>query len=203
MVNRNQKFAAGICLFVAAVYPLAAQSNTADVFGGYSYTKANPLVQLPKENMNGWIVSASGFANSWFGAGLEISGSFGHITTPSGIGAPNPAFKEYSYLVGPQFRFLNMAKVRSSFKLLLGGAFGQVNLDSATTPAQTQALGAAGISGFNQTKFAALFAVPVDVTVTKLVGIRVEPGLYLTDFSKTKQSNFRFSVGPVFRFGGR
>ena len=30
-----------------------------------------------------------------------------------------------------------------------------------------------------------------------------EPGLYLTDFSKTKQSNFRLNVGPVFRFGGR
>ena len=202
-MNRNQKIAAGIWLLVAAVYPLAAQSNTADVFGGYSYTKANPLVLLPKENMNGWVVSASGFANSWFGAGLEISGSFGHITAPSSTGAPNPSFKEYSYLVGPQFRFLNMAKVRSSFKLMLGGAFGQVNLDSSTTPAQAQALAAAGISGFNQTKFAALFAVPVDVTVTRLVGIRVEPGLYLTDFSKTKQSNFRFSVGPVFRFGGR
>lgn len=201
MVNRKQTLAAGFCLFVAAVYPLAAQSNTADVFGGYSYTKANPLVLLPKENMKGWIVSASGFANSWFGAGFEISGSFGHIN--AGNLGPNPAFKEYSYLVGPQFRFLNTAKVRSSFKLLLGGAFGQVNLDSATTPAQAQALGAAGISGFNQTKFAALFAVPVDVTVTKLIGVRVEPGLYLTDFSKTKQSNFRFSVGPVFRFGGR
>jgi hypothetical protein len=188
---------------VAAVYPLAAQSNRAEVFGGYSYTKANPLVLLPKENMNGWVTSAAGYANSWFGAGLEISGSFGHISSPSGIGAPNASFKEYSYLVGPQFRFLNKSKVQSSFKLMLGGAFGQVNLDSATTPAQSQALAAAGISGFNETKFAALFALPVDVTVTRLVGLRVEPGLYLTDFSKTKQSNFRFSVGPVFRFGGK
>ena len=48
-----------------------------------------------------------------------------------------------------------------------------------------------------------LVAFPVDVTVTKLIGIRVEPGNYITDFSKTKQSNFRLSVGPVFRFGGR
>ncbi len=202
MANRNQNIATGICLFMAAVYPLAAQSNTVEVFGGYSYTKANPLVQLPKETMNGWVTSAAGYANSWFGAGMEISGSFGHIS-PAGTSAPSPSFKEYSYLVGPQFRFLNTEKVRSSFRLLLGGSFGQVNLDKSTTAAQSQALGAAGISGFNQTKFAALFAVPVDVSVTRLIGIRVEPGMYLTDFSKTKQNNFRFSVGPVFRFGGR
>jgi hypothetical protein len=36
-----------------------------------------------------------------------------------------------------------------------------------------------------------------------MIGIRVEPGLYLTDFSKTKQNNFRLSVGPVIRFGGK
>ena len=66
-----------------------------------------------------------------------------------------------------------------------------------------QALAAAGYGGFNQTKFAMLVAVPVDFTVTKLIAIRFEPGIYVTDFSKEKQSNFRFSVGPVFRFGAR
>jgi len=106
-------------------------------------------------------------------------------------------------MAGPQFRFLDMKKVQSNFKILIGGAFGQVNPDSTTTAAQFQALGAVGYSGYNQTKFAALFAVPVDIAVTRLIGVRVEPGLYLTDFSKTKQGNFRFSVGPVFRFGSR
>ena len=48
-----------------------------------------------------------------------------------------------------------------------------------------------------------LVAFPVDVSITKLIGMRVEPGLYPTDFSKTKQNNFRLSVGPVFRFGGK
>jgi hypothetical protein len=200
MVNRY--IAAGFCLMLGVAY-MPAQSNTAEIFGGYSYAKANPLVSLPKQTMNGWVGSASGYANSWFGAGVEIAGQFGSLPAPAGVSAPSLGFKEYSYMAGPQFRFLNMKRLQSSFKILLGGVFGQVNLSSATTGDQAQQLSAAGYTGFNQTKFAALFAVPVDIGIDRLIALRVEPGLYLTDFSKTKQGNFRLSVGPVFRFGGK
>ena len=93
--------------------------------------------------------------------------------------------------------------MQTSVKVLLGGAFAQARLASGTTATQIQTLAAAGYSSFDQTKFAALFAVPVDVSVSKLIAIRVEPGLYMTDFNATKQGNFRLSVGPVFRFGGK
>lgn len=191
----------GLCLAFAAAAQLAAQENRAELYGGYVYTKANPAYPLPKENMSGWVGSATGYATTWFGVGGEISAVFGDLN--SAQGGPAPHAKEYSYLFGPQFRFVDGQRVQSSVKVLLGGVFGQVNLSSTTTATQQQALLAAGYQGFSQTKFAALFAVPVDVGVTKLVAIRFEPGLYLTGFSKTTQSNFRFSVGPVFRFGGK
>jgi len=203
MLSQKQSILLEACLIVAGANCLPAQSNTAEIFGGYSYAKANPLVTLPKQNMNGWVTSVSGYAAPWFGAGIEIAGQFGTLPPPSGLSAPSLSFKEYSYMAGPQFRFLNMKRVQSNFKILLGGVFGQVNLNSATTPAQAQALGAAGYTGFNQTKFAALFALPVDISVNRLIAVRVEPGLYLTDFSLTKQGNFRLSVGPVIRFGGK
>jgi hypothetical protein len=203
MASLNRNILTGACLLFAAGHSLLGQSNTAEIFGGYSYAKANPEVLLPKQNMNGWVGSVSGYANSWFGAGIEIAGQFGTLPPPSGVSAPSLSFKEYSYMAGPQFRFLNMKKLQSNFKILIGGSFGQVNIDKATTATQAQALGAVGYNGFNQTKFAALFAVPVDIAVNRLIALRVEPGLYLTDFSKTKQGNFRFSVGPVFRFGAR
>jgi hypothetical protein len=187
----------------AAAHCLPAQNTSGELFGGYSYTKANPLVLLPKQNMNGWVGSAAAYANRWFGAGLEVAGQFGTLPPPSGVTAPNLTFKEYSYLAGPQFRFIKTDRVQVAARLLLGGVFGQVNLDPQTNAAAAAQLSAAGYSGFNQTKFAMLVAFPVDVSVTKLIGIRVEPGNYITDFSKTKQSNLRLSVGPVFRFGGK
>lgn len=202
MSNRNRTILVGFCLFFTARL-LPAQGNTADVFGGWSYAKADPETTLPKESMNGWAASASGYANRWFGVGFEIAGQFGNIPAPSGVSAPALSFKEYSYMAGPQFRFLNQARVQSSFRLLVGGVFGQVNIASNTTSTQVNQLGAAGYQGFNQTKFAALFAVPVDIGITRLIALRVEPGIYLTNFNQSGQGNFRLTVGPVFRFGKR
>jgi hypothetical protein len=203
MAIRNQTFAAALCLIFAAATGLRAQNNTADVFGGYSYSKADPESTLPRENMHGWIGSAAGYANHWFGAAFEIAGQFGNIPAPaSASGAPSLSFKEYSYMAGPQFRFVNQKRVQANLRLLLGGVFGQVNLASSTTQTQINQLGAAGYGGFNQTKFAALAALPVDFGVSRLLAIRVEPGLYLTNFNQSGQGNFRLSIGPVFRFGG-
>jgi len=188
---------------MAFALPLLAQNNTAEVYGGFGFTIANPEAGIARQNMDGWVGSATGYAREWFGVGVEISGQFGNIPAPSGITTPELSFKEYSYMAGPQFRFLDKARVQSSVRLLVGGVFGQVNLAYSSTPTAISQLGSAGYLGFNQTKFAALFAVPVDVTVTRLIAIRVEPGLYLTNFNQSGQGNFRISVGPVFRFGKR
>jgi hypothetical protein len=200
MVLKKASILAGLCIQFAAVQQLPAQNNIAELYGGYVYAKANPEAPLPKENMSGWVGSVTGYANSWFGVGGEISAVFGDLTA-SGISAPGLHAKEYSYLFGPQLRFVDNARLQSSVRVLLGGSFAQVNLASATTAAQAQQLAAAGYAGFNQTKFAALFAAPFDIGVSKLLAVRVEPGIYMTDFNKTRQANFRLSVGPVFRFG--
>jgi hypothetical protein len=192
----------GLCLAFAAVQQLPAQDNKVEIAGGWTYTNHNPIAPLPKSGMNGWMGSITGFATSWFGVGGEVSAVFGDIGGETGVKAP-PHAHEYSYLFGPQFRIVNKAKAQVQFKALLGGAFAQVNLSSFTTNADIQTLTTAGYSGFNQTKFAALFAAPVDVSVSKLIALRFEPGIYMTDFNHTKQANFRMSIGPVFRFGGR
>jgi hypothetical protein len=193
---------AGICMLAFAA-PLLAQSDIVELYGGFGFTIANPETNIARQNMDGWVGSATGYLNRWFGVGAEFSGQFGNIPAPSGITSPSLSFKEYSYVAGPQFRFLNQARVQSSFRLMVGGVFGQVNLPSTATPAAVSQLGTVNYLGFNQTKFAALFAIPVDISVSRLIAIRVEPGLYLTNFNQSGQGNFRISVGPVFRFGKR
>jgi hypothetical protein len=200
-VNRYRVFLAGIGLMFAGVACLPAQDHRAEVFGGYSYAKINPEVTQPKENAHGWMGGASGYMNKWFGAGFEVAGQFGNMSTPSGT--PSVSFKEYSYLVGPQVRFLSTKRLNAGAKVLLGGVFGQARLASGATSAQVQMLSAAGFSNFDSTKFAMMVGFPVDATVTKLIAVRVEPAWYRTSFSNQHQSNFRISVGPVFRFGGK
>lgn len=213
MTNRNRTIVAAVCLLFAAAHRLPAQGTTAEIFGGYAYTNANPETPLPRTGLSGWNVGAAGYATSRFGAGFEISGVFGSVGAPAASGVSGTALnvKEYSYLVGPQFRFLDQARVQSSFKFLVGGVFGQANLPTSTSASDGQALSNAGYSGFNETKFAMMMAVPVDVSVSRLVAVRIQPGIYMTGFAplasggsvaaNQRQWNFRVSVGPVFRFG--
>jgi hypothetical protein len=189
-----------LALFSAIAPCLPAQSNRAEVFGGYSYAKINPEAES-KQNAHGWMGGAAGYFNKWVGAGFEAAAQFGNIPAPGG--APDLGFKEYSYMVGPQFRFLDTKRAQAGVKVLLGGVFGQARVADSTTPAQAQAIGAAGLGNFDQTKFAMMLGFPVDVSVSRVIGIRFEPGLYRTSFVNEHQSNFRFSVGPVFRFGSK
>jgi hypothetical protein len=194
--------ATALVLLVSSGQSLRAQNARAELFGGVGISNADPENPLPKNWMTGWAVSVTGFPNKWFGVGAEFSGQFGTISAPSSVpGAPGLNSKAYSYMVGPQFRFFDRKRVEASFRLLVGGTFGQVTLPASETPQQISALGAAGYGLFNQTKFSAFFAFPVDVGISKHVGIRVEPGIYLTDFNQMGESNFRINIGPVFRFG--
>jgi len=215
MFNRNRMIAAGVCLLFAAVPRLPAQNNTAEIYGGYTYANANPETPLPKSGMSGWNVGASGYATNWFAGTFEFSAVFGSAAAPSGSGVSGTALntKEYSYLVGPQFRFLDTARVQSSFKFLIGGVFGQANLAAGITSASALQLSNAGYNPSNETKFALLMGVPVDIAVSRLVALRIQPDIYMTGFAplagggsvfaNQQQWNFRVSVGPVFRMGHR
>ncbi len=198
---RNRLLLASLCISAAAVPQLPAQNNKAELYGGYVYTKVDPEAPLPKQNFNGWVGSVNGYPNRWIGLGGEISAVFGDIGQE--VATPGIHAKEYSYLFGPTLRFVDKQKAQAGVRVLLGGSFAQARLASAATAAQIQSFAGAGYTPFDQTKFAMLIAVPIDYTITRAIGIRVEPGMYMTDFNHTKQGNFRLSIGPVFRFGAR
>ncbi len=213
MKNHTRMILAGACLLIAAAHRLPAQGNTAEIYGGYTYINASTEPPLPKVGMSGWNVGAAGYANKWFGAGFEFSGVFGSQGAPASTGISGSALfnKEYSYLVGPQFRFVDTGKVQAGFKAMIGGVFAQANVAGNINPSQSLQLSQIGYAGSHETKLAMMFAVPVDVTVTRLLGFRVEPALFMTGLAplagggnlapNQNQWNFRVSIGPVFRLG--
>src|ERR1044071_2426341 len=138
MTIRNRFLLAAVGCALAVAPQLSAQNNTVELYGGYTYVNANPIAPLPKQSMNGWVGSVTGYVTRWIGVGGEVSAVFGDIGQE--VSARPPHAKEYSYLFGPQFRFIDKAKVQSSVKFLLGGSFAQVNLASGTSDAQIQAL---------------------------------------------------------------
>src|SRR2546422_4137704 len=129
-----------VILFVAA--PCLAQEAPAwEVFGGYSFQKADvreyfqttaPNSPLPPRpplliytsrqdyvNMNGWEFAVTENRNRWFGGTLDISGSY---RTPQVLRTAN-AEQIYSILYGPRF----------SYRRPFGTAFAHVLAGAAHT----------------------------------------------------------------------
>src|SRR5512146_2251489 len=100
----------GGALLAMAAVTLPAQENKAEIYGGYVYTNVNPIAPLPKQSASGWVGSMTGYATSWFGFGGEISAVFGDVGKEVSGATPMHA-KQYSYLFGPQFRFVDNAKI--------------------------------------------------------------------------------------------
>ena len=165
------------------------------VFGGYSVTRMNPENNANPATMNGWNSSVTAYPWSRLGFTADFAGFYGSATGDytaadgSAIHADNTAIRQYSFMAGPQVRLFNTRRIETSFRVLVGGAYGYVP----------------GTSGnlADQTTFAALAGSNFDVKVSKRISMRFSPGLYVTQFGADRtQKDLRFSVGPVFRFGG-
>ena len=171
---------------------VAAQS--AEVFGGYFVANMKPENSaLNRTTMNGWNTSITGYPTSRLGFTADFTGSYAHIRPESNMS--EVSVHQYSYMAGPQVRLFRTDRFETSARALFGAARGYVPFNNALG-------GSSASNPLDQTSFAAMFGSNLDFNLSKKVALRVSPGLYLTQFGDETQKNFRFSVGPVFRFGG-
>jgi hypothetical protein len=166
-----------------------------EVFGGYSVTRMKPEADANTATMNGWNSSITAYPWRRLGFTADVAGFYGTATGDytavdgSAFHADNTDIHQYSFMGGPQIRILNNRHIETSFRALFGAAYGYVPGTNGTLA--------------DQTTFAALIGSNFDVKVSKRVSMRFSPGVYLTQFGNDQtQKNLRFSVGPVFHFGG-
>src|SRR5262249_47908142 len=171
------------------------QAADVEVFGGYSMTRMRPDNGSNNENMNGWNSSVTAYTWSRLGFTADFAGYYGTTSGAHGLAdgvlvtAPNSDIRQYSFMGGPQVRLFRTQRIETSFRALFGGAYGYVPGNNGNLA--------------DQTTFAALFGSNFDVKVSKRVSMRFSPGMYLTQYgSNQTQKNLRFSLGPVFHFGG-
>ena len=176
------------CALAALSLQLAsAQSN--ELFGGFTVGKMRSDTNTFEPTMNGWNTSLTHYFTPRLGGTVDVAGFYGSVR-------PAPAtqdisLRQYSFMAGPQFRLLHRDRFDTSLKALFGGTYGYVPASSAT-----------GYRRVDDSTFSALFGSNFDWNLTKKVALRFSPGMYLTQYNGETQTNFRFSVGPVFRFGG-
>jgi len=187
------RITAGALLFL--LFPLSAMAQSdfpkAEVFGGYSYFRANPLGM----NLHGWNASVTGNVTRYFG----IEGDFsGHYGSPNvyGFTVPFVDVHSHAFMGGPKLSFRG-GSATAFAHFLIGGAN-------------------AGTSAFNvsvsNTALAAAIGGGVDLNMNESIAIRViqadylmtrhdtSPQVFMSGF-KERQNNFRFSAGIVFKLG--
>lgn len=165
-----------LCLFASVA---SAQTPQAEVFGGYSFLRANPGGGSPGVSVPaGWHASVAANVNDWFGLAGDFSG---HYKSISGVNT-----SAHLFTFGPRFT------KRSDIEIL----FAHVQVGGAR-------LGAGfGPFSASDTAFAAVVGGGADLLLSERVSWRVGQFDYvLTRFGGNAQHNFRFSTGIVFRFG--
>jgi peptidoglycan-associated lipoprotein len=175
------KYVVILAILLIGALPLLAQSDfpRAQVFGGYSYVRADTHDVLSgPQNLNGWNAQGSVNFNKWLGITADFGGYYG---SPGQV-----TIHDYSFLFGPTLTY-RTEHVAPFFHALFGG--NHIN---------------ASILGFpgSDTAFAMAFGGGLDLPVGEHFGVRLAQVDWLrTQHFSSGQNNIRFSTGIMFNFG--
>lgn len=173
----------------------AQESPKVEVFGGYSYVRANALDT--SFNFNGGGGSLSYNPNSWLGLVADFGGNHW-----SGSGAD---LNVITYLFGPKVAFRHGA-VTPFVQTLYGGAHASGSLIGTCGAARIRPQAICTTSG-SENGFAMTMGGGLDWNATPHIGVRLAQAEYLmTRFSglgsssSDTQNSFRYEAGVVFRW---
>jgi opacity protein-like surface antigen len=175
--------------------PVAALAQKVEIFGGYSYLRADDCDDNSGPNCDGGIdlqgfnVSFNQNFTKWIGLKTDISGHYGDVTLIPG--SPKADLNAYLFLVGPQVTFPKFERVRPFAHVLFG----------VTRVSLTQ-FPIGGRTTIRDSAFTLAVGGGADLKLTDVVAIRLfQTDYVLTRFDDTTQNNFRASTGVVLRFG--
>jgi hypothetical protein len=166
------------CVLLLVPSGLYAQTRpVVELFGGYSFFKANPGHGLEGADASGWNASINWNFNRWLGIKADFDGHYCCDT---------PSRNEHNFLFGPQIS-IRTDRWTLFAHAMGGGSHGHVSNFSDTVAAWALG-GGIDVRPFHSERFALRLAQ------LDYVG---------TDYASEAQHNFRYSAGVVFRFGSR
>jgi hypothetical protein len=163
----------------------------AEIFGGYSYFRANPDAL----SLNGWNASVTGNITNYFGVEGDFSGHYG---SPKVYGVPLSFIdiKSHTFMFGPKLSFRSKA-VTPFAHFLIGGATASTSAFGYSVSDSALAAAIGGGIDINVNRSIAIRAFQADYLMTRF---NMTPQYVLQGFQE-RQDNFRFSAGIVFKLG--
>ncbi len=181
---------------LGAAQPAHAQDTPKwEIFGGYTYMRANIIVSGAQFNMNGGSGSVAYNLNNWFG----LVGDVG-VTHQGAVASQPFSLTVTTYQFGPRVTWRTKRHINVFAQALIGGGHAGGTLYSSSL-----GTGLAPLGTSNDFNFSA--GGGVDWKVNHNFSIRLVEAEYLhTQFPNAvnaTQNNFRLSAGVVFSFGKR
>lgn len=154
---------------------VAQDTPKAEVFGGYSYLRANPEGGFIGSNASGWNASAAWNWNKRLGIKADVAGTY--CCTGQGQ-------RKHDFLFGPQLNFR-----RKSANIFFHGLVGVSHGNAPAVSFSDTVLAWAGGGG-------------VDIRLRERFAVRVAQVDYFgTRYAGVLQHHFRYSGGLVIKFG--
>jgi hypothetical protein len=173
-------------------------SQKFEVYGGGGYTRFRPGASLQHMNESAWNAGFTDYLWGRTGITADLRGYYGvAFITPNPYNIFKPSINQYSFMAGPQYRFVRREHLAVSAQALVGGSKGTFNASSGQIPPGTFV----GLWS-NGTGFSFALGVPIDYNLGPALALRLQPGYWFTTFGSTSQvKNLGFNIGLVYRFG--
>jgi hypothetical protein len=182
----------------AALTASAQEAPRVEVFGGYSFARAD--LAGASANLHGLAGSVTYNFDNFLGVKADFSGHTGSKTIfvpadPAGTVPFDLRPSDFTFLFGPQMTYRKKQTIIPFGHVLLGG----VNpINASQTGTSTSVTFVDG----SDTGFGLAFGGGLDVKLSKRVALRIVQADYLLAFTEgDTQNNIRLSTGLVFRFG--
>jgi hypothetical protein len=172
-------------------------SHKFEVYGGGGYTRFRPGPSLQHINESVWNGGVTDYLWGRLGLTADLRGYYGiAFIPPNPYNIFKPSISQYTFMVGPQYRFVRREHWAIGGQVLVGAAKGNFFANSAELPGTLIGLWPKG----TDVSFSA--AVPIDYNISPALAFRIQPGYWLTTFGSTTQvKNLGFNAGMVYRFG--
>lgn len=163
--------------------------------GGYLRWRSGPF--LRKNNEITFWAETTYFLNRKLGVMGSVHGAYGNAKINNNIfNLPDPQVSEYTFLVGPSYRFYSREKASMSLFAQGGSAIGKFG-DSSKGIKDTDL----GLWPSSNAKAAFSVGAMLDYNLYPDLALRVSPTYVGTTFGSSVQHNYGLDLGIVYRFG--
>jgi hypothetical protein len=171
-------------ILLTPFFSMAADAPKAELFGGYSYFRANEGFTL---NLNGWNASIAGNLNRWLGVVADFSGHYSGESARSFLIPDKADLNSHAFLFGPRFSYRGHDRITPFAHTLLG-----------VSHARASALGLS----VKDTAFSTAIGGGIDWKLGNSFSLRaLQADWVMTRFGGESQNHARLSFGVVFRLG--